>query len=153
MKTNHLLKCWGCLFLLNLAWGSYIVLTTKTAFKKIEILICSVKFISPEVAVYLCKSIIWPCLEYYCHIWAVAATCYLDILDKLQEWVCSTLGPSLAGSLEPVSHCWDAARLSLFYSYYFGGCSSELAELVPLPHSCRRFTYSVQPGMKWILIF
>ena len=26
--------------------------------------------------------------------------------------------------------CW-----SLFYSYYFGRCSCELAELVPLPHS------------------
>ena len=29
----------------------------------------------------------------------------------------------------------NIASLSLFCSYYFGRCSSELAELVPLPHS------------------
>ena len=26
------------------------------------------KFLSPEVALYLCKSIILPCMEYCCHI-------------------------------------------------------------------------------------
>ena len=29
----------------------------------------------------------------------------------------------------------NVASLSLFYRYYFGRCSSELAELVPLPYS------------------
>ena len=32
------------------------------------------------------------------------------------------------------------ASLSLFYSYYFGRCSSELAQLVPLPFSWGRST-------------
>ena len=32
------------------------------------------------------------------------------------------------------------ASLSLFYNYYFGRCSSELAELVPLPYSQGRST-------------
>ena len=45
-------------------------------------------------------------------------------------------GPgSLAVSLEPLTHYQNVATLSLFYRYYFGRCSSELAELVPLPYS------------------
>ena len=32
------------------------------------------------------------------------------------------------------------ASLSLFYRYYFGRCSSELAQLVPLPFSRGRST-------------
>ena len=34
----------------------------------------------------------------------------------------------------------NVASLSLFYRYYFGRCSSELAQLVPLPFSRRRST-------------
>ena len=35
----------------------------------------------------------------------------------------------------------NVASLSLFYGYYFGRCSSELAQLVPLPFSWGRFTH------------
>ena len=41
--------------------------------------------------------------------------------------------------LKPLAHHRNVASLSLVYSYYFGGCSSELAELVPLSHSCGNF--------------
>ena len=47
---------------------------------------------------------------------------------------------SLAASLEPLAHGRNLASLSLFYRYYFGRCSSELAQLVPLPFSRRRST-------------
>ena len=43
--------------------------------------------------------------------------------------------PSLAACLEPLDHRQNVASLILFYRYYFGRCSSELAELVPLPYS------------------
>ena len=43
-----------------------------------------------------------------------------------------TVGPSLAASLESLVHRRNVASLSLFYWYYFGRCSSELAQLVPL---------------------
>ena len=39
-----------------------------------------------------------------------------------------------------MAHRQNVASLSLFDRYYFGRCSSELAELVPLPYSQRRFT-------------
>ena len=62
-------------------------------------------------------------------------------MDKLQKQICRTVGPSLAASLEPLAHCRNVASLSLFYRYYFGRCSSELAELVPLPYSRGRSTH------------
>ena len=48
----------------------------KTASKKIGVLICSMKFLSPEVALYLYKSTTRPCMEYCCHVWAGAPSCY-----------------------------------------------------------------------------
>ena len=94
-----------------------------------------------QVALYLYKSIIQPCMEYCCYVWDGAPSCYLELLDKLQKWICRTVGSSLAASLEPLAHCWNVASLSLFYRYYFGRCSSELAQLVPLPYSRGRSTY------------
>ena len=64
-----------------------------------------------------------------------APSCYLELLDKLQKRICRTVGTSLAASLEPLAHRRNVARLSLFYRYYFGRCSSELVQLVRLPFS------------------
>ena len=79
-------------------------------------------------------------MEYCCHVWAGAPSCYLELLGKLQKRICRTVGPSLAASLEPLAHRRNVTSLSLFYRYYFGRCSSELAQLVPLPYSRRRST-------------
>ena len=42
--------------------------------------------------------------------------------------------------LNPGTHHRNVASLSLFYRYYFGRSSSELAQLVPLPYSRGRST-------------
>ena len=118
----------------KLDWGSYIVSIAETASKKIGALIRSMKFLSPEVALYLYKSTIRPSMEYCCHVWAGAPSCYLELLDKLQKQICRTVDPSLAVSPEPLAHCRNVASLSLFCRYYFGRCSSELAQLFPLPY-------------------
>ena len=123
----------------KLDWGSYIISTAKTASKKIGTLIHSMKFLSPEVALYLYKSTICPCMEYCCHVGAGAPSCYLELLDKLQKQICRTVGPSLAASLEPLAHCRNVASLSVFYRYHVGRCSLELAQLVPPPFSQREF--------------
>ena len=117
----------------ELDYGSYIICIAKTASKKVGALIRSVKFLSPEVALYTC-------MEYYCHVWADTPSCYLELLDKLQKRICRTVGPSLAASLEPLTHCCNVASLSLFYMYYFGRHLSELSHLVPFPHSWRKST-------------
>ena len=78
-------------------------------------------------------------MEYCCHVWAATPNCHLNLLVKLQKWICWTVGSTLAASLEPLARHRNVARFSLFYKYYFGRCSSELVELVPLPYSRRRY--------------
>ena len=88
----------------KLDWGFYIISITKSASKKIGTLICSVRFLSPEIALYLYKSTICPYMEYCCQVLACAGSCYLELLDKLQKRICRTVGPPLATSLEPLAH-------------------------------------------------
>ena len=98
------------------------------------------KFLSPGVALYLYRYIIWPCMEYCCHVWTGASSCYLELLNKLQKGICRTVRPSLAASLELMAHRRNVASLSLFSRYYFGRCSSQLARLVLLPYFRGRST-------------
>ena len=95
----------GLTFSSKLDWGSYIISIAKTASKKIGALIRSMKFLSPEVALYLYKSTIRPCMKYCCHVWPGATSCYLKLLDKLQKRIFRTADPSLATSLEPWARC------------------------------------------------
>ena len=80
-------------------------------------------------------------MEYCCHVWAGAPSCYFELLEKLQKRICRTVVPSPAAYLEPLAHRRNVASLSLFYKYYFGRCSSELDQLVPLPFSWGRSTH------------
>ena len=95
----------GTTFSSKLDWGSYFISIAKTASKKVGALIHSIKFFSPEVALYLYKSTISPCMECCCHIWAGTPSCYLELLDKRQKRICRTVGPSLTASLETLAHC------------------------------------------------
>ena len=97
----------------------------KSTSKKIGALIRSMKFLSPEVALYLYKSTIRLCMEYYCHVWASAPSYYLELSGKLPKRIFRTVGPSLATFLELLAHRRNVAILSLFYKYYFGRCSFE----------------------------
>ena len=53
----------------KLDWGSSSVSIAKTAKKKIGALICSMKFFSPDVALYHYKSTIQPYKEYCWYVW------------------------------------------------------------------------------------
>ena len=92
-------------------------------------------------------------MEYCSHIWAGAPNFNLELLDKLQNQICRAVGPSFAASLKPLAHQQNVASLSLFCRYYFGGCSSELAQLVPLPFSQRRSTYYFDRDMVFLSPF
>ena len=72
LEEKSSFKMLGLTFSSKLDWGSYIISIAKTASKKIETLICSMKFLSPKVALYLYKSTIRPCMEYSCHVWVGA---------------------------------------------------------------------------------
>ena len=94
-------KILGLTFSSKLDWSSCIAYIAKTASKKIGALIRSTKFLSPEVALYLYKSTIRPCVEYCCHVWAGAPSCYLELLDKIQKQLCRTVDPLLLPLLNP----------------------------------------------------
>ena len=130
LEEKSSFKMLGLTFSSKLDWSSYIISIAKTPSKKIGASIHSMKFLSPEVALYLYKSTIRPCMEYCCHVWAGAPSCYLDLLDKLQKRICRIVGPSFTVSLGPLAHRPNVASLSLSYKYYFGRCSSELTQLV-----------------------
>ena len=53
LEEKSSFKMLGLTFSSKLDWGSYIISIAKTASKKIGALICSMKFLSPEVALYL----------------------------------------------------------------------------------------------------
>ena len=80
-------------------------LEEKSSIKKIGVLICSMKFLSAEVALYLFKSTIQPYMEYCFHVWAGTSSWYFELLDKLQKRICKSVGPSLTASLASLSKC------------------------------------------------
>ena len=64
-KTSF--KMLGLTLSSKLDLGFYLTSIAKTASKEIGILVCSIKFLSPEVVLYLYKSTIRPCMAYCCH--------------------------------------------------------------------------------------
>ena len=71
-------------------------------------------------------------MEYCSHLWAGAPKSQdLNLLDRVQMHIVNLVGSDLSANLQPLSHRRDVVSLSLFYKYYHGNCSSELADLVP----------------------
>ena len=95
------------------------------------------------LALFLLFSVIqsFECLWMESQVWAGASSCYLELSDKLQKRICGTVSPSLAPSYEPLPLRRNVSSLSFFCRYYFGRCSSDLAQLVPLPFSQGRSTH------------
>ena len=56
LKKNHILRCWGCWYLLNWIGILKLSLLLKLSSRKIGALTHSIKFLSPEGAMYLYKS-------------------------------------------------------------------------------------------------
>ena len=101
-------KILGVTFSSKLDWGSYVISIFITGSKNSGALIRSMKFLSPEVALYLYKSTIRSCMEYCCHVWTGAPNCCLQFLDKLLKRISRTAAPSLTASLE----LWCIAEMS-----------------------------------------
>ena len=80
LEEKSSFKMLGLTFSSKLDWGSYIISIAKTASKKIGALVHSMKFLYPEVALYLYKSTIHPCMEY-------AGLLVLHLLLPLNPWL------------------------------------------------------------------
>ena len=68
LEEKSSFKMLGLTFSFKLDWDSYITSIGKTASEKIGTLFRSMTFPFPEVALYLYKSTIRPCLEYCSHV-------------------------------------------------------------------------------------
>ena len=109
------------------------------------------KFLSPEITLYIYKSTIWSCIEYCCNTWAGALVATWSCQTNYKNEYAGLLLLHLLLLLNPLAHSRNVARLNLFYSYYFGRCSSELSKLVPFhfyqgrstPYSDRSHDFSV----------
>ena len=84
LEEKSYFKMLGLTFSSKLYWGSHISFA-KTASKKTAVLIHSMKFLSPEVALYLYKSTMQPYMEYCCHVLAGAPNCYLEWLGSYKN--------------------------------------------------------------------
>ena len=124
-------KLLGLNFSKDLTWNEYIRSIAKRAAMKVGSLYRARRYLPTECILHLYKSLIRPCIEYCCHIWAGSSADVLSLLDRIQKRVVNIVGPQLAAKLQSLSHRRDVASLSLFYKYYHGLCSDELSSLVP----------------------
>ena len=115
----------------DLTWNDYIISIAKKASMKVGSLHRARQCLSSDIILHLYESLIRPCMEYCCHIWAGASATVLNLLERVQKRVINMIGPKLSSGLESLSHRRNVASLSLFYRYYNGLCSSEISSLVP----------------------
>ena len=136
LRKNNLLRCWGWLSLLNWIGALRLSLLLKLSPRKLKLWFVLWSFFLLRS---LCISINLP----YSHVWNTVVMPGLVLLVAI--WSCWISYKNGYGSFTccisaPLTHCQNVASLSLFCSYYFGRCSSELAQLVPLPYSWGRST-------------
>ena len=115
----------------KLDWRSQIISIAKSVSKKIGALIRSMKFLSPEVLLYLCESsygLAWNNVI-MSRLVRLAATWNCQINHK-NEYI----GLCRTTFLETLACRRNVASLRLFCRHYFGRFSSELAQMVPLHH-------------------
>ena len=117
MIVDHLKKCsWCCGWLSLLNW-----IGALTLFLLLKSVRLRLRF-ETEAALHFYKSTIRPCMEYCCQAWAGAHSCYMQ--DCLSFTCCFSW-----------THGW-LLKCSQFKSFLYvllWWCSSELAQLVPLP--------------------
>ena len=117
LKKTHLLRCWNGLSVLN--WVGALTLSQQLKLLPRKLLLWFVLWRSFLLRLLnISHGLAWN----YCSF-------YLRMFDKLQKPIYMTVGPSLTAFLEPWAHRRNKASLRLFYRYYFGRFSFELAGL------------------------
>ena len=114
-------------------------LSRTTISKKLGVLFRCKQYFNSDQLFKLYTGFIRPCLEYCSHIWGSSP--YTSLLDRIESKAIRLIGdPSLTSTLDPLSLRRKVASLSLFYRYYFGHCSDELATCIPPPMARPRST-------------
>jgi hypothetical protein len=125
----------------SLCWSSHIKSICRAASRRLGILFRAKKLFSSVQRLVLYKAQVRPLLEYCSHIWGGAGPSILGLLDRVQSKAIRFVDePTLTDSLQSLHHRRCVSALALFYRYYFGKCSEELASSVPLPLTFTRNT-------------
>ena len=127
----------------SLNWNTHIKTIVRSASRRLGILYRAKRLFSSTQRLTLYKAQVRPLLEYCSHVWGGAASTTLALLDRVQKKAIRFIGDlNLTDKLQSLHHRRCVASLSLFYRYYFGKCSAELASSVPLPLTFTRVTRS-----------
>ena len=126
---KNLLRCWDCLSILKWIGVLTFSLLLKLPPKKLKNWLVLGSF-------FLLRLLFSPINLSHGNVWAGGSCCSSYILDKPQKRLCRTVGSPLA-SLESLGHC---SQRKSYLKVLFWYSSSELAELVYLPHSCASST-------------
>ena len=179
LRKNHLSRCWSLLSLPDWIGDLTLPLLLKLPSESC-ILICSMKFLSPNVVLYFSKSTIWPCMDtvamsglvflvatWNCWISRYAELLVLHVLALLSSWLSWFHFLFLKGGLLVIlmhyitflSPFLDVTRMSMlsmtsfdcrFFLKRFCVCFN-LFELLFLVTPC--LIVAVQHCMAWIPIF
>ena len=116
----------------DLSWKYHITRLAKTACQKLAVLYRCKSFFTSHQLLKLYVSMIRPSLEYCSHIWG--GSTHVSLLDRVESKALRLIGdPSITSCIDPLSLRRKVSSLSLFYRYYHGHCSQELAGCVPPP--------------------
>ena len=132
LHSHHIVYILGIQVASILSWRDHITNIAKSASKKLGVLFRFREYFSASQLLKIYVGLIRPCLEYCSHIWGASPYTYL--LDRVESKAIRLIGDaSVTSSLDSLSLRRKVASLSLFYKYYFGHCSVELAGCVPPP--------------------
>ena len=117
----------------NLTWKTHIHSLAKYAPQELGFLARARGFFSfSHLSIY--KSQIRPSIEYCSHVWGGAPKSTLCLLDKVQsKAICLINNPNLTKSLQPLSHRRLVGDLFIYYGYFYGHCSQEIRDIIPVP--------------------
>ena len=126
----------------NHNWHTHVSNIAKSAACKLGFLFRAKRYFSAENLLTLYKSQIRPCLEYCSNVWGAAPKTTLAMLDSIQKRATKLIGnENLTAGLPPLQLRRDVGDLSLFYRYFNGRCSAEIAGMIPrvvVPKRCTR---------------
>jgi len=116
----------------DLSWTQHIRHTARRASSRLAVLWRARQYFSSHQLLVLYKAQVRPLMEYCTHVWPRSSV--TNILDRVQDKAIRLINDvQLTSHLQTLAHRRDVSRLCLFYRYYFGQCSEELAAATPQP--------------------
>ena len=145
LSPSSTLNILGLSFTKNLNWKLHISSLAKSASMKLGVLWRLRQFFSPPQLLSLYRGLIRPCMEYASHVWG--GSTHTALLNRVESKAFRLISsPPLTNCLQSLKFRRNVASLAIFYRYFHGYCSSELANCMPppllRPRCTRLSTYS-----------